>query len=176
MTTSRRVRLRPATLDDADLLDSWRVSLESRGTFNDFGEPPSRSYQEMLAKGPLFDDNSGELVVEGIEDGRLIGTIGWRAVLNGPVRSRCWNIGISIIPEARGHGYGAEAQRLIAERLFATTDTNRVEASTDIDNLAEQRALEKAGFTREGVLRGAQFRAGRYHDLVVYSRLRDDPA
>jgi hypothetical protein len=26
-----------------------------------------------------------------------------------------------------------------------------------------------------GVLRGAQFRAGAYHDLVVYSRLRSDP-
>jgi len=35
------------------------------------------------------------------------------------------------------------------------------------------RALEKAGFTREGVLRGAQFRAdGRHHDLVMFSRIR----
>ena len=50
----------------------------------------------------------------------------------------------------------------------------RVEASTDITNLAEQRALEKAGFTREGVLRKAQWRAGDWHDLVVYSLLRGE--
>jgi RimJ/RimL family protein N-acetyltransferase len=46
----------------------------------------------------------------------------------------------------------------------------RLEASTDVDNAAEQRALEGAGFTREGVLRSAQFRDGAFHDLVLYSR------
>lgn len=177
MTSDWRVRLRQATLDDADLLDAWAASTEARGVFNDFGEPPGRPYREMLAAGPLLDENHGELVVERIEDGRPIGTIGWHAVWNGPNReSRAWNIGISLIPEARGQGYGVEAHGLIAEHLFATTAVNRVEGSTDIDNVAEQRALEKAGFTREGVLRGAQFRAGEYHDLVVYGRLRDDPA
>ena len=50
----------------------------------------------------------------------------------------------------------------------------RVEASTDVDNIAEQRSLDKAGFTREGVIRRAQYRAGGYHDLVGYSFVRDD--
>ncbi|WP_220447863.1 GNAT family N-acetyltransferase [Nonomuraea diastatica] len=40
--------------------------------------------------------------------------------------------------------------------------------------MAEQRALEKAGFTREGVLRGSGFRAGRWHDSVLYSMIRAD--
>jgi aminoglycoside 6'-N-acetyltransferase len=33
---------------------------------------------------------------------------------------------------------------------------------------------KKAGFTREGVLRGTQWRAGAWHDLVIYSRLSTD--
>ena len=78
----------------------------------------------------------------------------------------CWNIGIDLIPEGRGQGYGTEAQRLLADYLFAATEVNRVEASTDVENLPEQRSLEKAGFIREGVVRGAQFRAGTYHDLM----------
>ncbi|MEO6059302.1 MAG: GNAT family protein [Candidatus Limnocylindria bacterium] len=171
-----RIRLRPATLADAELLDEWAASPEARGEFNDFGEPQGRPFREMLAEGPLLDENHGELLVERIEDDRPIGTIGWHAVINGPLKSRCWNIGISLIPDARGHGYGTEAQRLVADHLFVTTDANRVEASTDVDNRAEQRALEKAGFRREGIMRGAQFRAGAYHDLVLYSRLRNDPA
>ena len=40
--------------------------------------------------------------------------------------------------------------------------------------LSMQRALEKAGFTREGVLRKAQWRNGDWHDLVVYSKLRGE--
>ena len=63
----------------------------------------------------------------------------------------------------------------MAEELFRTTDANRVEASTDVDNVAEQRSLTKAGFTREGIARGSQFRGGAYHDLIVYARLRTDP-
>jgi RimJ/RimL family protein N-acetyltransferase len=70
---------------------------------------------------------------------------------------------------------GAAAQRALAEHLFATTPYNRVEASTDVGNVAEQRALERAGFMREGILRGAQHRADDiHHDLVVYSMLRSE--
>src|SRR6188508_2698007 len=101
----------------------------------------------------------------------------WRRVaVYGPSpMSDAMQIGIELIPAARGQGLGVEAQRLIADYLFAATHVSRVEASTDSSNLAEQRALEKAGYVREGAMRGAQFRAGEYHDLVYYSRLRSDP-
>jgi RimJ/RimL family protein N-acetyltransferase len=58
--------------------------------------------------------------------------------------------------------------------LFAHTQANRIEAGTEITNVGEQRALEKAGFTREGVLRGALFRHGQWRDCVFYGVLRDD--
>jgi RimJ/RimL family protein N-acetyltransferase len=45
-----------------------------------------------------------------------------------------------------------------------------------VANIAEQRALEWAGFTREGVLRGACFRAGAWRDMVMYSVLRAEVA
>lgn len=77
-----------------------------------------------------------------------------------------------MLPERRNRGYGSAAQRALAEYLFATTLIERVEASTDVDNVAEQRALEKAGFAREGVLRHAQFRDGQWRDVVLYSVLR----
>ena len=169
-----RVRLRDVALADADLIDSWECPA-IRGEFNDFGEPPGPMPRDVLAKGPLRNDHNGLLVVELIADGSLIGTVGWHRVMYGPnPGSAAWNIGISLIPEARGRGYGTEAQRQVAAYLFETTGVNRVEASTDVENLPEQRSLEKAGFRREGIQRGAQFRAGAYHDLIVYSRLRDD--
>jgi len=169
-----RVRLRDVTLADADLLDAWALD-EARSEFNDFGEPPKPVPRDVLAEGPLRNERNGVLVVERVDDGQPIGTVGWHKVNYGPSpTSDAWNIGIELRPEARGQGLGTEAQRLLAEWLFDNTTVNRVEASTDAENLVEQRSLEKAGFSREGIQRGAQFRAGAYHDLVTYSRLRDD--
>jgi RimJ/RimL family protein N-acetyltransferase len=176
--TEQPIRLRDATLVDADLLDAWSRSPEAKGEFNDFGPPPEDQapIREALEKGPLRNERNGQLIIERVADSQPIGTVGWHEVHYGPTpKSRAWNIGISLIPEARGQGYGGIAQRLLADYLFDTTDTNRVEASTDVENLAEQRSLEKAGFTREGIQRGAQFRAGAHHELITYSRLRNDP-
>jgi RimJ/RimL family protein N-acetyltransferase len=63
---------------------------------------------------------------------------------------------------------------LLADYLFLTTSVRRVEAVTNAANLPEQRALSKAGFTREGVLRQAEFRFGDWHDLHMFSLLRDE--
>lgn len=170
------VRLRDIRLDDADLLDSWNAEPAMTGEFNDFGMPRDPIDRGALGKGPLRNVNNGQLMIERMEDGRAIGTIGWHRVRYGPnPGSDAWNIGIALIPAARGRGHGTEAQAQVADHLFANTTVNRVEAQTDAANLAEQRALEKAGFSREGVARGSQFRAGAYHDLVTYSRLREDP-
>ena len=107
-----------------------------------------------------------------VVDGSIIGTMSWHAVHYGPtVGSRAWSMGIALTPKWRGQGWGAIAQRLLSDHLLETA--HRVEASTDIDNVAEQRSLEKAGFLREGVLRAAQLRAdGLHHDLVMYARTR----
>lgn len=175
MTMGDRVRLRDVTLEDADMLDAWNADPVAIGEFNDFGLERDLVDREALERGPLRNDHNGHLIIEVIAEGRPIGSVGWHQVRYGPsTTSGAWNIGISLVPEARGKGFGAEAQRLLADYLFANTSVNRVEASTDVDNVAEQRSLEKAGFTREGVVRGSQFRAGAFHDLVVYSRLRDD--
>jgi RimJ/RimL family protein N-acetyltransferase len=172
-----RVRLRNAILADADVIDELQSLEKTDGGFNDFGMPFEPVDRAVLAKGPLLNDHNGMLLVERIEDGVVIGTVSWHRVRYGPnPESDGWMFGIDLIAEARGQGYGTEAQRLIAKYLFDTTPMHRVEASTDVDNIAEQRALEKAGFTREGVNRGAQWRAGMWHDLVLYARVREDPA
>ncbi len=171
-----RVRLRDVTLADADLLEAMVRREQSDGGFNDFGLAPHPVDRDVLALRPLRDEQNGTMLVERLDDAAVVGTISWRRVRYGPnPESDAWMIGIDLEPGARGLGYGSEAQRLAADYLFETTSLHRVEASTDVANLAEQRSLEKAGFTREGVNRGAQFRGDDYHDLVMYARLREDP-
>lgn len=168
-----RVRLRDVTPADADMLDAWATE---RNGYNDFGLPHVPVDRDALAAGPLRNDMNGALVVELVSDGTPIGSVSWHREMYGPnPESAAWNFGIELLPEARGHGYGTEAQAQLVAYLFETTGVNRVEASTDVDNIAEQRALERAGLRREGIARGAQYRAGAWHDLVVYARLRADP-
>jgi RimJ/RimL family protein N-acetyltransferase len=165
------VRLRPVTSEDVELLALWRSSTFYIGTFNDFGVMTRPAVDQVINENQPIGESGGTLIVELAEI--PIGTVSWRQVRYGPnPESFAWNIGIALIPEARGQGFGTQAQRKLAEHLFATTSANRVEASTDVDNLAEQHALEKAGFSRDGVLRGAQYRAGAWHDLAVYSVVR----
>ncbi|MEI6231096.1 MAG: GNAT family protein [Actinomycetes bacterium] len=105
------------------------------------------------------------------------GSLSWHAVWYGPNEgSKAWNIGIGLGEHARGHGIGTVAQRLLAEYLLTTTKIDRIEASTDITNVAEQKSLEKAGFIREGLLRSAQERSDGRHDLLSYSFIRSDYA
>lgn len=107
-----------------------------------------------------------------ILDDEIIGSMSWHAVYYGPTMgSRAWSMGIALAPAWRGQGWGTIAQRLLADHLLGSA--RRVEASTDILNVPEQRSLEKAGFAREGVLRQAQSRSDGQHDLVMYARVRE---
>jgi RimJ/RimL family protein N-acetyltransferase len=167
------LKLRALSRADVPLLDS-RERPERAGEFNDFGPSSDPGGLEgVLTTGLVPGSEMGYLVVE--VDGEVAGSVSWHTVSYGPnYQSRCPNIGIALLPSWRGLGYGSPAQRMLADYLFATSSAQRVEASTDVANVAEQRSLERAGFTREGVTRCAQWRAGAWHDVVTYARLRAD--
>ena len=165
------VALRPVTEDDLSWLASLRKDPTATGPHEWHGWSDPQRERRQWAESGLLGDNFGMLIaVHGTD---RVGMVSWRRVQTGPVAWN-WAIGIGLAPEFRGRGYGSAAQRLLVRYLFAHTQVNRIEATTEITNLAEQRALEKAGFTREGVLRGATFRQGRWHDQVIYSVLRDE--
>jgi RimJ/RimL family protein N-acetyltransferase len=163
------VRLRPVRAADlAALADGHSREADP---WNWFRHTSDGTLHRHFSDG-MISEEAGTLAVESPE-GALAGTVSWFAVQHGPTAAcRALNIGISLLPGQRGRGYGAAAQRALAEYLFATTLVERIEAETDVENVAEQRALERAGFTREGVLRHAQFHVGLWRDTVIYSVLR----
>jgi RimJ/RimL family protein N-acetyltransferase len=88
----------------------------------------------------------------------------------------CASIGIALLPASRGRGVGTTAQRLLARLLFDALPIARVQADTATDNPAERKALERAGFTCEALLRGAEVRDGRVRDRLLFSMTRADLA
>lgn len=168
-------RLRAPRPADADVLESQNLGPEASGEENWHGFRSPGHYARRIGSGELIREDGGLLVVVN-DDDQVVGDVSWIRMLNGPPpNGSCWNIGVWIAPEHRGKGHGTQAQRQLAAYLFANTFLERVEAGTEAGNVGEQRALEKAGFTREGVLRRACFRAGEWRDMVVYSKLRGEP-
>ena len=169
---SDQVRLRPVSEDDLTILEKLTQEQEATGEFAWFGWFDALRWRRTWAESRLLGADGGALMVVRGDD--RLGFVTWQR-RPATVAAFFWVIGIAMLPEARGRGYGTEAHRLLARYLFAHTTAHRIEAATEVDNIAEQRALEKAGFTREGISRGIGWRRGGWRDGVTYSLLRTDP-
>ena len=168
---SDQVTLRPVAEEDLAVIERLTNDPDGTGEHDWHGWHDPHVWGHRWAENGLMGSAAGTLMI--IDGTGPVGFVSWRQVGTGPI-SFCWELGIAIAAEARGQGVGTEAQQQVVRYLFRHTQVNRIQAGTEITNLAEQRALEKAGFTREGVLRGVTFRDGRWRDGVIYSVLREE--
>jgi RimJ/RimL family protein N-acetyltransferase len=165
------VRLRPVTEGDLEVVTRCFTDQDSAGEYHWSGWRDPTHWRRRWAEDGLLTDHDGHLMIVLGHD--RLGLVSWHRNSTSP-NAHCWAIGIALLSHARGHGYGARAQRLLVDYLFTHTPVQRVEAYTEDGNALEQEALEHAGFTREGVLRSYTFRAGAWRDTVVYSVLRGE--
>lgn len=170
-TTS--VRLRPFRQDDLGLLARDAIDPAFSMPFEWTGYRSPGAYRRRWEEDAFLDKDPRRLVIVEHDDVGL-GWVAWQDANMFGREGWAWVLGVILAPEHRGRGVGTAAQRLLAEHLFDTTVVHRLCANTEADNIAEQRALEKCGFRREGVLRRAGFRGGQWRDGVIYALLRDE--
>jgi RimJ/RimL family protein N-acetyltransferase len=111
--------------------------------------------------------------VEGIDG--AVGGIGVRFLTD--LDEGCAEVGYWVGAEARGRGVATAATRLAARWAFETVPgLERLQLRAALENAASNRVAEKAGFTREGVLRAQRFnpRLGKRLDFVMWSLLREE--
>jgi RimJ/RimL family protein N-acetyltransferase len=108
----------------------------------------------------------------GPQDGTVVGIATWKP--RGFPSGVTYEIGVGIGPEHRGQGFATAAQDLLVEYLLDHTTAHRIEALTNDGNIGEQKALERVGFRREGLMRGRSFVRGEYVGVLVYGLLRED--
>lgn len=164
---------RPAAIADIDRFERTFVDAERAGEYQWFGFTSLEALRrEVLARG-LLGGESNMLIVT-IAD-QMCGRVEWMERRWGRRdTSMCWEIAVAILPEFRGRGYGSRAQVMLVDYLFSHTRVERLQATTDPQNIAEQKCLDRAGFTLEGTVRRAQWRQGRWHDQLLYSILRPE--
>ncbi len=105
-------------------------------------------------------------------DGVLAGDISLHAIHRGPVQTA--NVGYMVDAAFRGRGVATAAVRLVVEHAFDQLQLHRLDAGAMPSNLGSQRVLEKAGFTRVGLMRRYLFIAGSWEDHVLYELVGAD--
>lgn len=164
--------LRKLSKRDIDLIEENFQSFEGASAWQWFGFWDTNKLRTRLAKDQFIGSDDGALAVCLGEE--TIGKVDWFSITSwGRANtSACWEIAIGLFAQHRGRGYGTEAQRLLVDYLFAHYPRHRIQATTAAQNIAEQRCLEKLGFSREGLIRQSQWRDGTWHDQAIYSLLR----
>jgi RimJ/RimL family protein N-acetyltransferase len=128
-----------------------------------------RDAREFMA-GNVIEEMSFAIVsAEG--DDEVLGSIGLRDA--GEQRGE---LGYLVAAHARGRGVASRAVRLLAEWALTEAGLARVQLYTHVDNPASQRAAERAGFRREGVLRAYMLLRGERHDAVIFGMTKEDLA
>lgn len=104
--------------------------------------------------------------------GRLIGVIG----IDGDLSADAFRaeFGYWLARSYRGKGIMTQVIRVFASHAFQELGLHRLYATPFVPNLASQRALEKAGFQREGLLRHHWRKDGVYLDAFIYGRIATD--
>ena len=161
----KTVKLRVVEKEDLPLLSEWWNSPDFAGVYNPLLKPESKGDIEKDYE-KLGSEKAWFLIVK--KDGTRIGYLGMGLV--GPY----WEIGYVLIPSERGKGYCTEAAQIAVDYLFMSKDIVRIQAVTQLGNVASQRILEKGGFQKEGTIRKGMFAWGKWADLYLFSILREE--
>jgi ribosomal-protein-alanine N-acetyltransferase len=164
--------LRYPTADDAAALlelgsDPLTTRWFSWGPYTEVAQPLAyiEGLEAKRGAGTLLDF----LIVHG-----ELGPLGITGLSELSARDRRATVGTWFARAFWGSGANAESKALIAALAFEHLGFNRLTAWANTRNGRSQTALERAGFRREGVLRGWHVHASGIHDVVVFRLLRDE--
>jgi RimJ/RimL family protein N-acetyltransferase len=161
------VSLRARTVADHDML--YRVFTELDTWEERSGAPPRPvPYEEFVARLSAGDYDGDVHFVIAVED-RGVGRC---TLLDTDPLARTAEIGIALLPEARGCGYGSAAIAQLVEFAFDRQNLRRLHLSVLASNAAAIASYAKAGFLEEGRRREHYWVRGAYEDEVLMGLLR----
>ena len=129
--------------------------------------------REFLASRELA-SQGGEWYSFGIfetDSGRFLGGVGINFINR---VHQMANLGYWVRTSAAGRGVATAAARLAARFAFEQLGLQRIEIVAAVANVPSQRVAEKAGATREGVLRNRLLINGESLDAVLFSLVPED--
>lgn len=165
--TGERVRLEPLTRHHAKGLFE-AGSDPAIWTWLSLRQPQDLAAAEAMVDAILADPDRRAWAQVDAGTGEVAGTTSFYAM---NARHKIISIGYTWIGSAwQRTGLNRESKLLLLRHAFDDLGANRVSWETDIRNLKSQKAIERLGARREGVLRAHRVRPdGTIRDTVVYS-------
>jgi len=132
-------------------------------------DDPTRSIEQHLERWRRGSDAT--FSIDAVGHDRRVGVT--RVLLGLVDPFRFAEVGYILMPWGRGQGYATRTVRLVARWVFDDLDLTRLQARTDVRNVASQRVLERVGFQREGVARSGHVLplSGERIDTLMWSLL-----
>lgn len=168
---TERLRLRPWRLTDAADVFSYAQKPEWSRFLRSLPRPYRREDADRFVATQLLLDAVEHPAWAVEHEGRVIGGINLRFAFE----HLSAEMGYSIDPLHWNRGLCTEAARAVIDAAFTThPDLNRLHARADASNAASQRVMEKAGMTKEGVLRQSRIERGEAFDEAWFAVLRSE--
>ncbi len=163
--------IRPFRLEDAPAL---AAALNNPAIMNNLrdGLPYPYTVQDAQAfiQTTLAAEKGSQFSYAIVSEDQVVGSIG--AFRQGNIHNRTAEMGYYLAQSHWGRGLTTQAVTEVCDYLFTHTDLLRIFAEPFAHNLASCRVLEKAGFTREGVLRQNAVKNGEIIDMILYAKLK----
>jgi RimJ/RimL family protein N-acetyltransferase len=134
-----------------------------------YGEDDARAWLATHREDELAGIEINFAIADAADEELLLGVTGLHVIA---WRCRGAAPGYWVARWARGHGYASRATRLLSSWALDTLGLVRVELVADVTNPASLRTAERAGFTREGVLRKHTVMGGASRDCAIYGLVR----
>lgn len=83
-------------------------------------------------------------------------------------------LGIWLVPDVHGEGYGRDAATQLVDYVFRSYETAKIEAKAFDFNAPSRGLLEAIGFQQEGCLRKDAYLDGELRDAYMYGMLRSE--
>ena len=173
---SGQVLLRPYRLDDADgLYAAARESIAEvspwmKWCHADYSIEESATWIEQCAE-RWQQGTEYNFVIADSMGGSFLGGCGVGYINQ---VDRVVNLGYWVRTSRTRQGVASTATRLLARFGFEELKLNRIEIIAATGNLASQRVAEKAGATREGILRNRLVVHENVYDMVMFSFIPQD--
>ena len=132
--------------------------------------PYTQRDAEAYIRAMLSADGDSSFAFAVTVDDRCIGSIG--AFRQGNIHRRTAELGYYLAEEYWGQGIMSAAIRRLCDTIFQTTDILRIYAEPFSYNAGSRRALEKAGFRYEGLMKNNAVKNGKVVDMALYSLTR----